>query len=140
MTSPHCFAIVEKASEVQSSSGRPKIPSQVARSLMWRSFVHGLRDLNKVRRVVLIRAFAVEVVSGKFRRSVSPPRFRRGGLSSPEMRCNIRILSNLCNDSCSVSNEAENTINVGNKIGFNMDGKKNKVTSILANGEHAVDQ
>ncbi|GKD36624.1 hypothetical protein Tco_1252133 [Tanacetum coccineum] len=204
MMSPHCFAIVEKASEVQSSSGRPKIPSQVARSLMWRSFVHGLRDLNKVRRVVLIRAFAVEVVSGKFRRSVSPPRWVLGVLflvgedsgigGSRELtpnlrslgelrvvlgvvfvtfifpweagkvpipshsssknsnsvafsdsslnirRCNIRILSNLCNDSCSVSNEAENTINVGNKIGFNMDGKKNKVTSILANGEHAVDQ
>ncbi|GJX01451.1 cytochrome P450 [Tanacetum coccineum] len=37
-------------------------------------------------------------------------------------RCNMRILSNQCNDSCSVSNEADNTINVGNKIGFNMDG------------------
>ncbi|GKC85528.1 hypothetical protein Tco_1141245 [Tanacetum coccineum] len=55
-------------------------------------------------------------------------------------RCNMRILSNPCNVSRSVSNEADNTINVGNKIGFNMDGKKNEVASILANGEHTVDQ
>nr|GEZ42386.1 hypothetical protein [Tanacetum cinerariifolium] len=105
MASPHCFAIVEKVSEVQSSGGRPEIHSQVARSLMWRSFVHGLRDLNKVRWVVLIRAFAMEVVSGKFRRSVSPPRWVLGVLfvvgddsgigGSRELTPNLRSLGEL---------------------------------------------
>ncbi|GJX01450.1 hypothetical protein Tco_0185363 [Tanacetum coccineum] len=105
MTSPHCFAIVEKVLEVQSNGGRPEIPSQVARSLMWRSFVHGLRDLNKVRRVVLSRDFAVEVVSVKFRRSVSPPRWVLGVVfvvgedsgigSSRELTPNLRSLGEL---------------------------------------------
>ncbi|GJZ85909.1 hypothetical protein Tco_0651248 [Tanacetum coccineum] len=43
-------------------------------------------------------------------------------------------------DTSSQSNEVDNTLDVGNKIGFNMVGKEQNVASILENGDHMVDQ
>ncbi|GKA50280.1 putative RNA-directed DNA polymerase, eukaryota, reverse transcriptase zinc-binding domain protein [Tanacetum coccineum] len=49
-------------------------------------------------------------------------------------RCNLRILSKPPMVTGSVSHEVDNTILVGNQIGFNMNGKECDVQHILANG------
>ncbi|GJV87895.1 putative RNA-directed DNA polymerase [Tanacetum coccineum] len=49
-------------------------------------------------------------------------------------RCNLRILSEPPMVTGSVSHEVDNTILVGNQIGFNMNGKESDVQHILANG------
>ncbi|PWA52455.1 cytochrome P450 [Artemisia annua] len=53
-------------------------------------------------------------------------------------RCNMRILNNdsYSESNYSESNEVSNTIQVGNQIGFKMNGKERDIESILANGEH----
>jgi hypothetical protein len=50
-------------------------------------------------------------------------------------RCNHRIISNPNNVPDSDSNEVSNTIHVGNKIGFHMNGKEQELEGIFANGD-----
>ncbi|GJW45030.1 cytochrome P450, partial [Tanacetum coccineum] len=50
-------------------------------------------------------------------------------------RCNIRILSKPDVATSSESNEVDNTIDVGNEIGFTMTGKNKDIENILAKGD-----
>lgn len=61
-------------------------------------------------------------------------------------RCNFRILKNLNSPSNSnqlsesISNEVEETINVGINLGFDMLGKDNDIAIIVGSGDHVVSQ
>ncbi|PWA67833.1 hypothetical protein CTI12_AA299060 [Artemisia annua] len=55
-------------------------------------------------------------------------------------RCNTRNFSKPSVSMDSPSNKVENTILLGKKIGFDIDGKDQEIASIIANGDHMVDQ
>ncbi|GJV32088.1 hypothetical protein Tco_1392488 [Tanacetum coccineum] len=55
-------------------------------------------------------------------------------------RCNTRNFSKPSVSMESPSNEVENTIILGKKVGFDMEGKDHEIASVIANGDNMVDQ
>ena len=125
---------------ISSCSKHPLSRKKKFNSLKLIDSIHGIRgvDTQPRRKKKRISSLKFSSQPAEIKQTTFSDNVEISDALSKIKRCNIRILSKP-SATLSDSNEVDNVIQVGNQIGFKMNGKECDVAHILDDGDHKVD-